>query len=154
MPHQQPGLYLDCNSGKLIVVIMTVWFFSEFSLPLLLSGHLTCYRFCPPPHPKGDGQVGGGFILIHVFIQSVQYRQEFVTSKHWVHLDIAGVMGNKDEVPYLSKGMSGENSVCVLCPSVCTTQHCSLFTLNSNSCLTIIPLEMLNATYMNFVDKE
>ncbi|KAJ8271579.1 hypothetical protein COCON_G00104380 [Conger conger] len=32
---------------------------------------------------------------------------EFVTAPHWAHLDIAGVMGNKDEVPYLRKGMSG-----------------------------------------------
>ena len=27
---------------------------------------------------------------------------------NWVHLDIAGVMYNKDEVPYLGKGMSGK----------------------------------------------
>lgn len=33
--------------------------------------------------------------------------QEFVTCDHWMHLDIAGVMENKDEVPYLGKGMSG-----------------------------------------------
>lgn len=32
---------------------------------------------------------------------------EFVTAPHWAHLDIAGVMSNKDEVPYLRKGMSG-----------------------------------------------
>ncbi|KAJ8336332.1 hypothetical protein SKAU_G00396750 [Synaphobranchus kaupii] len=32
---------------------------------------------------------------------------EFVTVTHWAHLDIAGVMSNKDEVPYLRKGMSG-----------------------------------------------
>ncbi|KAG9339843.1 hypothetical protein JZ751_022345 [Albula glossodonta] len=32
---------------------------------------------------------------------------EFVTATHWAHLDIAGVMSNKDEVPYLRKGMSG-----------------------------------------------
>lgn len=35
------------------------------------------------------------------------FLQEFVTSGHWAHLDIAGVMSNKDEVPYLRKGMSG-----------------------------------------------
>ncbi|MEQ2212343.1 hypothetical protein XENOCAPTIV_029559 [Xenoophorus captivus] len=34
-------------------------------------------------------------------------NQEFVTAPHWAHLDIAGVMSNKDEVPYLRKGMSG-----------------------------------------------
>ncbi|XP_053560085.1 cytosol aminopeptidase [Bombina bombina] len=35
------------------------------------------------------------------------FLKEFVTSPHWAHLDIAGVMSNKDEVPYLRKGMSG-----------------------------------------------
>ncbi|KAK1792586.1 hypothetical protein P4O66_012524 [Electrophorus voltai] len=35
------------------------------------------------------------------------FLQEFVTASHWAHLDIAGVMTNKDEVPYLRKGMSG-----------------------------------------------
>ncbi|XP_060772539.1 cytosol aminopeptidase [Neoarius graeffei] len=35
------------------------------------------------------------------------FLQEFVTATHWAHLDIAGVMSNKDEVPYLRKGMSG-----------------------------------------------
>lgn len=33
--------------------------------------------------------------------------QEFVSCDHWAHLDIAGVMENKDEVPYLGNGMSG-----------------------------------------------
>ncbi|KAG8453540.1 hypothetical protein GDO86_000246 [Hymenochirus boettgeri] len=35
------------------------------------------------------------------------FLKEFVTVPHWAHLDIAGVMSNKDEVPYLRKGMSG-----------------------------------------------
>lgn len=35
------------------------------------------------------------------------FLREFVTHSNWLHLDIAGVMDNKDEVPYLSKGMSG-----------------------------------------------
>ncbi|CAC5420989.1 LAP3 [Mytilus coruscus] len=35
------------------------------------------------------------------------FLKEFVTAKQWMHLDIAGVMMNQDEVPYLSKGMSG-----------------------------------------------
>ncbi|KAL4231184.1 bleomycin hydrolase [Mactra antiquata] len=35
------------------------------------------------------------------------FLKEFVTNKNWVHLDIAGVMSNKDEVPYLNKGMAG-----------------------------------------------
>uniref|UniRef100_A0A8D0GQD6 Cytosol aminopeptidase n=1 Tax=Sphenodon punctatus TaxID=8508 RepID=A0A8D0GQD6_SPHPU len=35
------------------------------------------------------------------------FLKEFVTHSHWAHLDIAGVMGNKDEVPYLRKGMAG-----------------------------------------------
>ncbi|GFR93036.1 leucine aminopeptidase-like protein [Elysia marginata] len=35
------------------------------------------------------------------------FLQEFVTTKEWVHLDMAGVMINTDDVPYLGKGMSG-----------------------------------------------
>ncbi|XP_071374086.1 cytosol aminopeptidase [Centroberyx affinis] len=35
------------------------------------------------------------------------FLREFVTVTHWAHLDIAGVMTNKDEIPYLRKGMSG-----------------------------------------------
>ncbi|KFP10444.1 Cytosol aminopeptidase, partial [Egretta garzetta] len=35
------------------------------------------------------------------------FLKEFVTAAHWAHLDIAGVMSNKDEVPYLRKGMAG-----------------------------------------------
>jgi len=35
------------------------------------------------------------------------FLKEFVKDSNWVHLDIAGVMMNKDEVPYLGKGMSG-----------------------------------------------
>ncbi|XP_075050803.1 cytosol aminopeptidase [Mixophyes fleayi] len=35
------------------------------------------------------------------------FLKEFVTVPHWAHLDIAGVMENKDEIPYLRKGMSG-----------------------------------------------
>lgn len=35
------------------------------------------------------------------------FLKEFVTHNQWLHLDIAGVMETKDEVPYLSKGMSG-----------------------------------------------
>ncbi|KAM6972122.1 cytosol aminopeptidase [Aplochiton taeniatus] len=35
------------------------------------------------------------------------FLREFVTAPHWAHLDIAGVMSNKDEVPYMRKGMSG-----------------------------------------------
>lgn len=35
------------------------------------------------------------------------FLREFVTHPNWLHLDIAGVMENKDEVPYLSKGMAG-----------------------------------------------
>ncbi|XP_053314287.1 cytosol aminopeptidase [Spea bombifrons] len=35
------------------------------------------------------------------------FLKEFVSAPHWAHLDIAGVMSNKDEVPYLRKGMSG-----------------------------------------------
>jgi len=35
------------------------------------------------------------------------FLQEFVNTEEWVHLDIAGVMSNTSEVPYLCKGMSG-----------------------------------------------
>ncbi|XP_029446355.1 cytosol aminopeptidase [Rhinatrema bivittatum] len=35
------------------------------------------------------------------------FLKEFITVPHWAHLDIAGVMSNKDEVSYLRKGMSG-----------------------------------------------
>jgi len=35
------------------------------------------------------------------------FLKEFVTASHWAHIDIAGVMENKDEVPYLCKGMAG-----------------------------------------------
>ncbi|XP_047736791.1 cytosol aminopeptidase [Hyalella azteca] len=38
---------------------------------------------------------------------AASFLQQFVTCEHWMHLDIAGVMENRDEVPYLSKGMSG-----------------------------------------------
>nr|AUT77176.1 leucine aminopeptidase 3 [Sinonovacula constricta] len=35
------------------------------------------------------------------------FLKEFVTCKNWMHLDIAGVMSNKSEVPYLGEGMAG-----------------------------------------------
>jgi len=35
------------------------------------------------------------------------FLREFVTNPNWMHLDIAGTMENKDEVPYLTKGMAG-----------------------------------------------
>lgn len=35
------------------------------------------------------------------------FLREFVTHPVWLHLDIAGVMDNRDEVGYLNKGMSG-----------------------------------------------
>jgi aminopeptidase len=35
------------------------------------------------------------------------FLREFVTTPVWMHLDIAGVMDNQDEVPYLCKGMAG-----------------------------------------------
>ena len=51
---------------------------------------------------------GGGGYLKTVFIIFFHLRfQEFVTNKNWLHLDIAGVMSNKGEVPYLGKGMAG-----------------------------------------------
>lgn len=44
---------------------------------------------------------GGGSCTAAAFLK------EFVTTDNWVHLDIAGVMSNKAELPYLGKGMSG-----------------------------------------------
>ncbi|KAK7085790.1 bleomycin hydrolase, partial [Halocaridina rubra] len=38
---------------------------------------------------------------------AASFLQQFVTCDHWMHLDIAGVFENQDEVPYLGKGMSG-----------------------------------------------
>nr|XP_022286297.1 cytosol aminopeptidase-like [Crassostrea virginica] len=35
------------------------------------------------------------------------FLKEFVTNENWLHLDIAGVMSNSGDVPYLGKGMSG-----------------------------------------------
>ena len=35
------------------------------------------------------------------------FLREFVKCKQWMHLDIAGVMLNKSEIPYLRTGMSG-----------------------------------------------
>ncbi|XP_071477827.1 cytosol aminopeptidase-like [Diadema antillarum] len=35
------------------------------------------------------------------------FLKQFVGDHSWAHLDIAGVMQNKDEVPYLGKGMTG-----------------------------------------------
>lgn len=35
------------------------------------------------------------------------FLKEFVKAAHWAHLDIAGVMDNKDEIPYLGAGMAG-----------------------------------------------
>eukprot|EP00106_Octopus_bimaculoides_P013588 XP_014781030.1 PREDICTED: uncharacterized protein LOC106876828 [Octopus bimaculoides] len=35
------------------------------------------------------------------------FLKEFVESSDWIHLDIAGVMSNKDEVAHLGSGMSG-----------------------------------------------
>ncbi|KAK3739852.1 hypothetical protein QZH41_009098 [Actinostola sp. cb2023] len=35
------------------------------------------------------------------------FLQEFVSCKHWAHLDIAGIMRHTDALPYLGKGMSG-----------------------------------------------
>ncbi|XP_038071001.1 cytosol aminopeptidase-like [Patiria miniata] len=47
-------------------------------------------------HPRSAGSCTGAAFL-----------KEFVTVPEWAHLDIAGVMENKDEIPYLVKGMTG-----------------------------------------------
>jgi len=44
---------------------------------------------------------GGGSCTAAAFLK------EFTTCQSWLHLDIAGVMENGGEVPYLGKGMSG-----------------------------------------------
>ena len=36
------------------------------------------------------------------------FLSEFVTSKKWAHIDIAGVMETQGEIPYLPKGMAGK----------------------------------------------
>jgi aminopeptidase len=33
--------------------------------------------------------------------------QEFVPKGNWIHMDIAGVMGTSEKLPYLAKGMTG-----------------------------------------------
>uniref|UniRef100_A0A0P4VSA6 Cytosol aminopeptidase n=1 Tax=Scylla olivacea TaxID=85551 RepID=A0A0P4VSA6_SCYOL len=52
-------------------------------------------------HNLGKHSKDAGSILAAAFLQ------EFVSCDHWMHMDIAGVMENKDEVSYLGKGMSG-----------------------------------------------
>ena len=63
-------------------------------------------------------------LLLHKFMQLLQnilhfcvalsliycLLQEFVSHDNWMHLDIAGVMMNKTEVPYVPKGMSGKTN--------------------------------------------
>lgn len=49
---------------------------------------------------KGGGPAGGS-------CTAAAFLREFVTHPNWMHVDIAGVMDTADEVPYLSKGMSG-----------------------------------------------
>ncbi|KAL0269238.1 UNVERIFIED_CONTAM: hypothetical protein PYX00_007040 [Menopon gallinae] len=44
---------------------------------------------------------GGGACTAAAFLK------EFAPTKNWVHLDIAGVSGPNDDIPYLSKGMTG-----------------------------------------------
>lgn len=40
-------------------------------------------------------------------------EQEFVTCDKWMHMDIAGIIGNVDEVAYLGKGTSGKFFICM-----------------------------------------
>ncbi|XP_069140944.1 cytosol aminopeptidase-like [Argopecten irradians] len=49
----------------------------------------------------GTGGRSGGSCTAAAFLR------EFVSNKQWMHLDIAGVMMNKAEIPYLNKGMAG-----------------------------------------------
>eukprot|EP00918_Siedleckia_nematoides_P055006 GHVU01120032.1.p1 GENE.GHVU01120032.1~~GHVU01120032.1.p1 ORF type:complete len:521 (+),score=90.29 GHVU01120032.1:75-1565(+) len=49
----------------------------------------------------GSGSRAGGASTAAAFLK------EFVTTEEWMHMDIAGVMSNTNEVPYLCKGMAG-----------------------------------------------
>ena len=49
---------------------------------------------------KSGGAAGGACV-------AAAFLREFVTHPNWMHLDMAGVKENSDEVPYLAKGMSG-----------------------------------------------
>ena len=42
---------------------------------------------------------------------AASFLKEFVGTSKWAHLDIAGVMQARGEVPYLRNGMSGENII-------------------------------------------
>jgi len=44
---------------------------------------------------------GGGSCVAATFLK------EFTTAKNWMHIDMATVMSNSDELPYLGKGMTG-----------------------------------------------
>ncbi|KAG8306624.1 bleomycin hydrolase [Homalodisca vitripennis] len=44
--------------------------------------------------------------LTHMQSLTVDYP-EFAPPGDWIHLDIAGVMGPADNLPYLQKGMTG-----------------------------------------------
>jgi len=48
----------------------------------------------------GGGRAGGA-------CTAAAFLGEFVENSEWAHVDIAGVMDNKTEVPYLGAGMSG-----------------------------------------------
>ena len=54
----------------------------------------------------------------------------------WAHIDIAGVMESHEELPYLSKGMSGEDCLSV-CPSVCQSPCLSVCLPACLSCETV-----------------
>ena len=55
----------------------------------------------------GTGGRGAGACTAAAFLK------EFVSKSQFLHLDIAGVMDNKGEVPYLGKGMSGRWRHCL-----------------------------------------
>jgi len=46
---------------------------------------------------------------------AASFLKEFVGTNKWAHLDIAGVMQSRGEVPYLGNGMSGERILVVVC---------------------------------------
>ncbi|XP_026059748.1 cytosol aminopeptidase-like [Carassius auratus] len=50
---------------------------------------------------------GSGCISSGGACTAATFLRKFVTADHWAHLNIAGVMADNDEVPFLRKGMSG-----------------------------------------------
>ncbi|RWS12341.1 aminopeptidase-like protein 3 [Dinothrombium tinctorium] len=72
-------------------------------LPLFnfFTKHITNSQLADLSNVSKKASSGGGSCIAAAFLK------EFVTIQNWLHLDIAGVKENKDEVPYIGKGMAG-----------------------------------------------